>query len=58
MRASRGMGDINPTKMPKPKRKARRDNTDFTQYASGGVVTPKKKKKKTTGFPEVKPFAG
>lgn len=38
MRASRGMGDINPSKMPKPKRKARRDNTDFTQYAEGGPI--------------------
>lgn len=32
------MGDINPSKMPKPKRKARRDDTDFTQYAEGGPV--------------------
>jgi len=32
------MGDINPSKMPKGKRKARRDNTDFTQYAEGGKV--------------------
>ena len=38
MRASRGMGDINPSKMPKGKRKARRDDTDFTQYAEGGKV--------------------
>ena len=36
MRPSRGMGDINPSKMPKPKTKSRRDNTDFTQYAEGG----------------------
>ena len=36
--ASRGMGDINPNKMPGAKRKARRDNTDFTQYAEGGGV--------------------
>ena len=36
--ASRGMGAINPSKMPGPKRKARRDNTDFTQYAEGGEV--------------------
>jgi hypothetical protein len=36
MMASRGMGAI--TKMPKGKRKARRDNTDFTQYAEGGKV--------------------
>ena len=38
MMASRGMGDINPSKMPGAKKKARRDNTDFTQYAEGGTV--------------------
>jgi hypothetical protein len=38
MIASRGMGDIAPSKMPKPKKKPRRDNTDFTQYAEGGKV--------------------
>jgi len=38
MMASRGMGDINPSKMPKAIRKKRRDNTDFTQYAEGGGV--------------------
>jgi hypothetical protein len=38
MRSSRGMGDIAPSKMPKGKKKARRDNTDFTQYAKGGKV--------------------
>ena len=38
MRTSRGMGDIAPSKMPKGKVKARRDNTDFTQYAKGGKV--------------------
>ena len=38
MRASRGMGAINPAKMPKAVRKARRDDTDFTQYAEGGPV--------------------
>ena len=36
--ASRGMGDIAPSKMPSGKRKARRDDTDFTQYAEGGKV--------------------
>lgn len=50
MMASRGMGDINPSKMPKAKTKARRDNTDFTQYAEGGQVwdkpNPAKKHKK------------
>ena len=38
MRASRGMGDINPSKMPSAVKKARRDDTDFTQYADGGPV--------------------
>lgn len=38
MRASRGMGDINPSKMPSGVRKARRDDTDFTQYKEGGKV--------------------
>ena len=38
MRPSRGMGDINPSKMPGGKRKARRDDTDFTQYKEGGKV--------------------
>ena len=38
MRPSRGMGDINPSKMPGGKKKARRDDTDFTQYAEGGKV--------------------
>ena len=38
MLASRGMGAIMPSKMPKPVRKARRDDTDFTQYAEGGKV--------------------
>ncbi len=38
MKASRGMGDINPSKMPKGAKKARRDDTDFTQYKEGGKV--------------------
>ena len=38
MMASRGMGDIMPSKMPGAKKKARRDDTDFTQYAEGGKV--------------------
>ena len=36
MMASRGMGDINPSKMPGAKKKKRRDNTDFTEFAEGG----------------------
>ncbi|MEN6402266.1 MAG: hypothetical protein ABFD94_10020 [Armatimonadia bacterium] len=38
MRPSRGMGAISPSKMPKGVRKARRDDTDFTQYKEGGKV--------------------
>jgi hypothetical protein len=44
------MGAINPSKMPTGVRKARRDDTDFTQYAEGGEVwnkpNPAKKHKK------------
>jgi hypothetical protein len=32
------MGAISPSKMPNGKRKARRDDTDFTQYKEGGKV--------------------
>jgi len=38
MMSSRGMGDINPKKMPKVKKMKRRDNTDFEQFADGGKV--------------------
>jgi hypothetical protein len=38
MMASRGMGVISPSKMPGGKKKARRDDTDFTQYKDGGKV--------------------
>jgi hypothetical protein len=38
MMASRGMGAIEPSKMPSGKKKARRDDTDFTQYKKGGKV--------------------
>jgi hypothetical protein len=38
MRASRGMGDISPSKMPSGTKKARKDNTDFMQYADGGPL--------------------
>ena len=36
--ASRGMGAVLPSKMPKGSKQARRDDTDFTQYAEGGKV--------------------
>jgi len=51
MMSSRGMGDISPSKMPKGKRKARRDNTDFTQYKEGGEVKAKYMKFSDTGKP-------
>jgi len=38
MRPSRGMGAIMSDKMPKGKKKARRDDTDFTQFKEGGTV--------------------
>ena len=43
MMASRGMGNIMSSKMPKGKRKARRDDTDFTQFDQGGNVSDKEK---------------
>ena len=45
MISSRGMGAILPSKMPSGKRKARRDDTDFTQYAEGGEVWNKPRPK-------------
>lgn len=45
------MGDINPSKMPGAKKKARRDNTDFTQYAEGGKVW-EKSRPKSLGAPK------
>jgi len=51
MMASRGMGDISPSKMPKGKKKARRDDTDFTQYKEGGKVKAKYMKFSETGKP-------
>ena len=38
MRASRGMGAIDPSKMPGGKKKARRDDTEFTEFVEGGKV--------------------
>ena len=43
MKASRGMGAMLPNKMPKGKKKARRDDTDFTQFDQGGNVSDKEK---------------
>ncbi len=41
MRASRGMGAILPSKMPKGKTMRRKDGDKFTQYAEGGGVKSK-----------------
>ena len=54
MMASRGMGAISPSKMPKGKRKARRDDTDFTQYAEGGEVKSKEKEAGNYTKPELR----
>lgn len=45
MMGSRGMGAIRASKMPKGVRKARRDDTDFTEYAKGGQVWDKPRPK-------------
>jgi hypothetical protein len=39
------MGDIASSKMPSAKNKARKDNTDFTQYKKGGEVWDKPRPK-------------
>ena len=41
MMPCRGVGDIASSKMPKGKKTARKDDTDFTQYAEGGKVKSK-----------------
>ena len=55
MRPSRGMGDIAKSKMPAGTKKARRDDTDFTQYKKGGKVKPvwSKPRPKELGKPSV-----
>jgi hypothetical protein len=46
MIASRGMGAINPAKMPKGKQVVRKDNpNDVEVYKRGGKVKPPKRKK-------------
>lgn len=59
MRASRGMGAIAPSKMPTGVKKARRDDTNFTQYKEGGEVwdKPNPAKKHTKLSPEKKAAA-
>jgi len=47
MRSSRGMGAINPAKMPGGKKAHRKDGDEFTMYKRGGkVCAPMKKAKK------------
>ena len=48
------MGCIAPSKMPSGKRKARRDDTDFTEYAKGGEVWDKPRPK---GLGKPKPLS-
>jgi len=38
MMASRGMGAVAPSKMPKGVTKARRDDTDFQEFKKGGKI--------------------
>jgi hypothetical protein len=47
MRPSRGMGDINPAKMPKGKTVIRKDDPNKVElFKRGGKVKPKPKAKK------------
>ena len=50
MRASRGMGDINPAKMPKAKMKQRKDGASFEMFAKGGSTKTATEPKKLKGF--------
>jgi len=46
MMASRGMGDVNPSKMPKAKKIVRKDNpNDVEVYKKGGAVWDKPRPK-------------
>lgn len=54
MMASRGMGDIRTSKMPTGVKKARRDDTDFTEYKKGGEVWDKSRPK---GLGKSKPLS-
>ena len=54
MRASRGMGAILPSKMPKGKTMRRKDGDKFTQYAEGGEVKSKVNESGNYTKPEVR----
>ena len=49
MMASRGMGAINPSKMPSGVKKSRRDGSGFTEYAKGGLTPVAPPKPKSAG---------
>ena len=55
MRPSRGMGAVAPSKMPSGVRKARRDDTDFTEYAKGGEVWSKPRPSKLGSLKKLSP---
>jgi hypothetical protein len=48
------MGAVDPSKMPGAKKKARRDDTDFTEYKKGGKVKAvwEKPRPKSLGSPK------
>jgi hypothetical protein len=53
MRASRGMGAINPAKMPGGKKARRKDGDEFTMYAEGGTVDPESGFVGNAGVPQL-----
>jgi hypothetical protein len=52
MMASRGMGAINPSKVPKGKTRHRKDGDEFQVYAGGGMTGPKLRNVGSAGNPE------
>jgi len=52
MMASRGMGAINPSKVPKGKTQHRKDGDEFQVYAEGGVTGPKLRNVDSADNPE------
>ena len=52
MMASRGMGAINPSKVPKGKTRHRKDGDEFQVYAGGGLTGPKLRNVGSAGNPE------
>jgi hypothetical protein len=52
MMASRGMGAINPSKVPKGKTRHRKDGDEFQVYAGGGMTGPKLRNVDSADNPE------